>query len=125
MIIPIKVRGHNIDNSWIILYNAFLLKKFDCHINVEICSDIKVIKYIYKYICKEHDKISFFVHNNDTNVSPPEVAWRLFAFSVSEMTISVCQLQLHLDGQQFVSFKNNQAMDQIINNPMIRKMMLT
>lgn len=32
--------------------------------NVEICSDIKVVKYIYKYICKGHDKIAFSVHNN-------------------------------------------------------------
>ncbi|KAG5600731.1 hypothetical protein H5410_032101 [Solanum commersonii] len=139
MLTPIKVRGHNIDNSWIISYNPFLLKKFGCHINVEICSDIKVIKYIYQYICKGHDKIAFSVHNNDTNVeideikeyqsarwvSPPEAAWRLFAFSISEMTPSVCQLQLHLDGQQFVSLKNNQIVDQIINNPMIRKTMLT
>ncbi|KAL3365177.1 hypothetical protein AABB24_010370 [Solanum stoloniferum] len=136
---PIKVRGHNIDNSWTVPYNPFLLKKFGCHINVEICSDIKVIKYIYKYICKGHDKIAFSVHNNDTNVeideikeyqsarwvSPPESVLRLFAFSISEMTPSICQLQLHLDVQQFVSLKNNQTIDQIINNPMIKKTMLT
>ncbi|XP_060210456.1 uncharacterized protein LOC132637377 [Lycium barbarum] len=41
------------------------------------------------------------------------------------MTPTVCQLQLHLDGQQFVSFKNNQRVEQIVNNPMIKKMMLT
>ncbi|KAG5580365.1 hypothetical protein H5410_050992 [Solanum commersonii] len=136
MITLVKVRGHNIDTSWIIPYNPFFLKKFGCHINVEICFDI--VKYIYKYICKEHDKIAFFVHNNDTNVeideikeyqfarwvSPPETAWRLFAFSISEITPSVCQLQLHLDGQQFVSFKNNQTVDQIINNIMIKKMIV-
>ncbi|XP_015160967.1 uncharacterized protein [Solanum tuberosum] len=73
MITPIKVRGHNIDNSWTVPYNPFLLKKFGCHINVEICSDIKVIKYIYKYICKGHDKIAFSVHNNDTNVEIDEI----------------------------------------------------
>ncbi|XP_059277566.1 uncharacterized protein LOC132031616 [Lycium ferocissimum] len=41
------------------------------------------------------------------------------------MTPTVCQLQLYLDGQQFVSFKNNQRVEQIVNNPMIKKMMLT
>ncbi|XP_069144585.1 uncharacterized protein [Solanum lycopersicum] len=100
MITPIKVRGHNIDNSWIVPYNPYLLKKFGCHMNVEICSDIKAVKYIYKYICKGHDKIAFSVNNNDTNieideikeyqsarwVSPPEAAWRLLAFAISEMT---------------------------------------
>lgn len=54
-----------------------------------------------------------------------EATWRLLAFAISEMTPSVCQLQLHLDGQQFVSFKNNQTVDQIINNPIIKKTMLT
>ena len=80
-------------------------------------------------------KLHFSVHINNTSVeideikeyqtarlvSPPEVAWRLLAFPISEMTPSVCQLQLHLDGQQFVYFKNNQTVDQIINDPMIKK----
>ncbi|XP_019240496.1 PREDICTED: uncharacterized protein LOC109220481 [Nicotiana attenuata] len=88
--------------------------------NVEVCSDIKVVKYLYKYICKGHDKIAVYVHDNDTNkeideikeyqstrwVSPPEAAWRLFGFSISEMYPSVYHLQLHLNGQQLVSFKD-------------------
>ncbi|XP_009792184.2 uncharacterized protein [Nicotiana sylvestris] len=132
--IPVEVRGYNIDN-----YNPFLLKKFNCHINVEICSDIKVVKYLYKYICKGHDKIAFFVHGDNTNVhideikeyqsarwvSPPEAACRLFVFPISEMTPSVMQLQLHLEGQQFVSFKTIQNIHQIVNNPMTRRTILT
>ena len=43
----IKVRGKDLDNRWVIPYNANLLAKFDCHINVEICSTIKVVKYLY------------------------------------------------------------------------------
>ncbi|XP_075099108.1 uncharacterized protein LOC107798197 [Nicotiana tabacum] len=82
--------------------------KFDCHLNVEICSDIKVVKYLYKYICKGHDKIAFSVHNNDTNaeideikaarwVSPPEAMWRLSSANV----------------------------DTLVNNPLIKQTMLT
>ncbi|XP_016507130.2 uncharacterized protein LOC107824838 [Nicotiana tabacum] len=107
--------------------------------NVEVCSDIKVVKYIYKYICKGHDKIAFHIHDNDTDtdideikeyqsarwVSPPEVAWRLFSFPISEMTPTVFHLQLHLEGQQFVSFKSIENIDRIFSNPMIRKTMLT
>ena len=31
-----KVRGHNLDNRWILPYNPYLLAKIDSHINVEI-----------------------------------------------------------------------------------------
>lgn len=52
------------DNSWVVPYNPYLLCKFDCHLNVEICSDIKVVNYIYKYICKGHDRITYSLHDN-------------------------------------------------------------
>ncbi|XP_019231846.1 PREDICTED: uncharacterized protein LOC109212634 [Nicotiana attenuata] len=135
----VKVREQYLDNSWVVPYNPYLLGKFNCHINVEVCSDIKVVKYLYKYICKGHDKIAFCVQNNDTDieidevkeyrsarwVSPPKAVWRLFGFPISEMTPSVYRLQLHLEGQQFVSFKSNADIHTIVNNPMIQKTMLT
>ena len=46
----VKVKGKDLDNRWVVPYNAYLLAKFDCHINVEICSTIKAVKYLYKYI---------------------------------------------------------------------------
>ena len=33
-------------------YNAHLLLTFQCHINVEICSNVTAVKYLYKYIYK-------------------------------------------------------------------------
>ncbi|XP_070010578.1 uncharacterized protein [Nicotiana sylvestris] len=42
-------------------------------------------------------------------VSPPEAAWRLFGFSISEMYPSVYHLQLHLKGQQFMNRSNKDA----------------
>ncbi|KAL3368397.1 hypothetical protein AABB24_009320 [Solanum stoloniferum] len=41
------------------------------------------------------------------------------------MSPSVYHLQLHLENQQFVSFKTADNIDKIMNNPMIRKTMLT
>ena len=41
------------------------------------------------------------------------------------MTSSVFHLQLHLEGQQFVSFKSIENVDRILSNPMIQKTMLT
>lgn len=48
----ISHKGETIDNRHIVPYNMVLATMFDCHINVEICSSIRPIKYIYKYIFK-------------------------------------------------------------------------
>ncbi|KAL6541118.1 hypothetical protein OROMI_025001 [Orobanche minor] len=45
----VSVRHQMLDNRWVVPYNPYLLAKFDCHINVEICVGIKLIKYLYKY----------------------------------------------------------------------------
>ena len=37
------------DNRWVVPHNRQLLETFDCHINVEICTSIKTVKYLYKY----------------------------------------------------------------------------
>lgn len=69
----VKVRTQYLDNSWAVPYNPYLLAKFNCHINIEICADIKVIKYIYKYICKGHDKICFNLQSNETYIEIDEI----------------------------------------------------
>nr|XP_016498695.1 PREDICTED: uncharacterized protein LOC107817404 isoform X1 [Nicotiana tabacum]XP_016498696.1 PREDICTED: uncharacterized protein LOC107817404 isoform X1 [Nicotiana tabacum]XP_016498698.1 PREDICTED: uncharacterized protein LOC107817404 isoform X1 [Nicotiana tabacum]XP_016498699.1 PREDICTED: uncharacterized protein LOC107817404 isoform X1 [Nicotiana tabacum]XP_016498700.1 PREDICTED: uncharacterized protein LOC107817404 isoform X1 [Nicotiana tabacum]XP_016498701.1 PREDICTED: uncharacterized pro len=135
----VTIRGQLLDNSCVVPYNPYLLSKFNCHINVEVCSDIKVVKYIYKYIFKGHDKIAFFVHADDPNIeideikqyqsarwiSPPEATWRLFGFPISEISPAIYHLQVYLEGQQFVSFKTTHTINAIVSNPMIRKTMLT
>ncbi|KAG5589306.1 hypothetical protein H5410_039820 [Solanum commersonii] len=44
----------------------------------------------------------------------------MYAFPISEMNPCVYYLQLHLDGQQLVSFKSTDNIDKVINNPMIK-----
>ncbi|XP_012698637.1 uncharacterized protein LOC101778811 [Setaria italica] len=55
------IRGHILDNQWVVLYNPCLLHTFNCHINVEPCSSIKSVKYLFKYIYKGHDRASVAV----------------------------------------------------------------
>lgn len=38
-----------VDNRWIVPYNRYLTLKYDAHINVEICSSVRSVKYLYKY----------------------------------------------------------------------------
>lgn len=46
------------NNCWIISYNLFLLQKYQTHINMEVCNTVKAIKYVYKYIFKNNDRLT-------------------------------------------------------------------
>jgi hypothetical protein len=85
-----------LDNRWVVPYNPTLLRMYDCHINVEVCSSIKAVKYIYKYIHKGHDRASVTVIDVDGGqsineidnfrdarwVSPQEALWRIYSFDL-------------------------------------------
>lgn len=56
-----KVRNTMLDNRWVVPYNPYHLSGYNCHINVEICSGLKAVKYLYKYIYKGHDKVAVYI----------------------------------------------------------------
>jgi hypothetical protein len=58
------VRGHMLDNQWVVPYNPYLIRTFNWHINVEACNNIKSVKYLFKYIYKGHDRASVAVREN-------------------------------------------------------------
>ena len=58
-----------IDNSWIVPYNPYLTLKYNAHINVEICSTVMAVKYLYKYVYKGHDKALLEIKNNENDIS--------------------------------------------------------
>ncbi|KAG5536263.1 hypothetical protein RHGRI_023890 [Rhododendron griersonianum] len=127
----VQIRGQMIDNRWIVPYNPYLLAMFDCHINVEVCSTIKAVKYLYKYIYKGHDKIIYrlvtskFPGDIDEIqqyqaarwISPPEATWRIFRFALHEIRPAVISLQLHLEGfnplELFFKFEDDMAEDYV------------
>lgn len=63
----------DIDNRYVVLYNPFLLKYFEAHINVEICESVHSVKYLHKYIYKGHDCANLQVTVNQTSVNHDEV----------------------------------------------------
>ncbi|XP_062203849.1 uncharacterized protein LOC133906087 [Phragmites australis] len=135
----VHVRGHVLDNRWVVPYNPKLLRRYDCHINAEVCSSIKVVKYLYKYIYKGHDRASVSISDTDGNheineiddyrearwVAPQEALWRIFAFDLSGISPPVLQLQLHLPGMHLVSYKDNADVRQILDQQGASETMLT
>jgi hypothetical protein len=133
------VRGHTLDNRWVVPYNPYLLRMFNCHINVEVCSSIKAVKYLYKYIYKGHDRASVCVNETSENVdideikqyrdarwvTPPEALWRIYGFELSKTNPPVMQLQLHLPNMHMVSYPGKKEIKEIINRDGVEKSMLT
>ena len=141
----IIVRGQELDNRWVVPYNPYLLAKFNCHINVEICSTVKAVKYIYKYIYKGHDKIHFQVNNDNEPIAnnqptqideiteyqsarwvcPVEAIWRIYRFSLSEMHPAVIHLQLHLENFQCMTFNEKEDLRDLLQNSFRKRTILT
>ena len=72
--------GKIFDNSNVVPYNPYPSAKHDCHINVEVCASVKVIKYIHKYIYKGHGHATVDVGEHIDEILGPIklVHWRLF-----------------------------------------------
>ena len=65
----IKKKGKHkkevLDNSRVVPHNIFLLMKYRCHMNVEVCNSITAVKYLYKYVYKGHDKVMYGLKKHD------------------------------------------------------------
>lgn len=136
----VTIRRAELDNRWVVPYNPVLLMRYNCHINVEICSSIKAVKYLYKYIYKGHDKASFSVdksENDDTVINeikqyrdarcitPPEAVYRLFKFPLYNMNPPVLQLGVHLEGMHMVAFKETADLREVARSEKAQTSMLT
>ena len=64
----IIIKGNNLDCRWVVPYKPFLSMRYKTHINVEICSTITVVKYLYKYVYKGHDRATIQMQDMSGNV---------------------------------------------------------
>lgn len=62
-----------LDNQWVVPYNPYLLSRYNCHINVEICSGVTAVKYLYKYMYKGHDRVTIHITQNDGEMCIDEI----------------------------------------------------
>ncbi|CAH2016680.1 unnamed protein product [Acanthoscelides obtectus] len=128
--VPIHIGRRTVDNGWVVPYNAYLLEKYEAHINVEACSSIKSVKYLFKYIYKGFDRAQIVVRTVEEQdgqtttiqepiyneiqtfmdvryVSAPEAMWRIYTFEMHDMSHAIIKLTVHLPNMQQVYFNTN------------------
>ncbi|GBL82079.1 hypothetical protein AVEN_50639-1 [Araneus ventricosus] len=108
------VRGREMDNRFLAPYNPYLMLKYNAHINVEVCTSLRAVKYIYKYIFKGFDFANIILsagqvqYNEIANyidaryVSAPEAMWRLLGLHMHDRSHAVMRLPVHLPNQKRV-----------------------
>jgi hypothetical protein len=121
------VHGIELDNRWVVPQNVYLSTKYDAHINVEVCNNIRAVKYLFKYVYKGHDCATVEISRQSDNatkgnvvktneikkyfdchyVSASEATLRIFKFNMHERFLTVERLQYHLPNQQMVLFEDD------------------
>ncbi len=139
------VHGVELDNRWVVPHNVYLLTKYDVHINVEVCNNIRAVKYMFKYVYKRHDRpiVEISCQNDnatkgnvvETNtikkyldcryVSASEATWCMFKFDMHERFPIVECLQYHLANQQMVLFDDDDDVQEVATRLAISRTMLT
>ncbi|KHJ95423.1 hypothetical protein OESDEN_04632 [Oesophagostomum dentatum] len=127
-------------NRDVVPYNQYLIARFGCHINVEVCTHIRSYKYIFKYIHKGVDQILLEVLSDEQEmkkrsrveadgktvvdlnlchefirarfVSHIEGAFRICGFDLQKCSHTVIFLRPHLEDENVVYFKEGQDLKQ-------------
>ena len=135
--------GQKLDNRWVVPHNLYLCTKYNAHINVEICNTIGAVKYLFKYVYKGSDKVTFSLDNPteptpnipseiDQNitanknldeikkyldaryVSASEACWRIFQYDTNKQNPHTIRLPVHLEGQQNILFDDDGNLNEIL-----------
>ncbi|KAJ4753717.1 hypothetical protein LUZ62_088122 [Rhynchospora pubera] len=140
--ITVEKNGSILDNRHVVPHNIKMLLKYDAHINVERCHSSSMVKYLFKYISKGHDRAMVAIqrstdapstssHQPETAqtavdeirhyldcryLTPPEAIWRIFSFDVHYSYPSVERLPVHLLSHNNVVFSDFQELDEIANS---------
>ncbi|KAI9106718.1 hypothetical protein K1719_022246 [Acacia pycnantha] len=134
-------KGVELDNRYVVPYNARLLKLFDGHLNVEKTNQSRAIKYLFKYISKGHDRVIAGIYNANDNpstqqtvdeishylncryVSACEASWIIFSFDIHQRQPPVERLSFHLPHQQSIYYSLTENMSSVVNNPRVKESM--
>ena len=130
---PIEItrqgRRRFIDNQWVVPYNDVLLLKYGGHINLEACTSLKVVKYLFKYITKGFDCADVEIRAGNVPDPQDEVAQfasmrylcaneavaNILEHKLHDRSHDIIRLQVHLPEHQIVYFdagNEQEALDQ-------------
>ncbi|KYN16225.1 DNA repair and recombination protein pif1, mitochondrial [Trachymyrmex cornetzi] len=123
--------GYVIDNRYVVPYCPILSIIFNCHMNVEVVSSIKSVKYLYKYIYKGHDAAAITIepitdnviidHDEIRNfietryVGPVEACWRILEKKLQDKSHTIVRLPVHLPNEQSVIIENEAIEEAMIS----------
>ncbi|XP_021986250.1 uncharacterized protein LOC110882569 [Helianthus annuus] len=138
--------GVTLDNRFVVPYNALLLRKYQCHVNVEWCNQSGSIKYLFKYINKGPDRVTASVfHANSTKnnteqnvavdeikayldcryISACEAAWRIFMYDIHYRYPAVEVLPFHCEDGQSIVYNDHDNLCDIVTDPTVKMTMFT
>lgn len=113
--------GTELHNGYIAPYNPGLLRRYQSHINVEWCNQMRSIKYLFKYINKGPDRVTAAVEDEEIEeikdfydcryLSACEAAWRIYKFDIHYRFPPVERLPFHLESEQSVIFDSLESID--------------
>ena len=121
-------KGVRLDNRWVVPYNKWLCRKYDAHINVEICTTVSAVKYLYTYVYKGPDR-ALIELNAEAPVdeiraylggryfTAQEACWRILQFDLHGHFPHVQRLHVHLEDDQIVHFHDDDALREAANRP--------
>jgi hypothetical protein len=144
----VVVKDIELDNRYVVPYNPYLCKKFNAHINVEVCSHMTAIKYLFKYVYKGPDRTTVEIasaatqngseearHNEQVDeikqyldaryVSTSEGTWRLFKTPIHDRSPAIERLPVHLPNQQLAIYRDMDNIQEITNRAAAKKSPLT
>ncbi|XP_043221667.1 uncharacterized protein LOC122381498 [Amphibalanus amphitrite] len=122
--------GRLVTNQWVVPYNPLLSLRYECHINVEVCSSVDGVKYIFMYIYKGSDRqmvradqlieagqdeVAAF--RDLRSIGASEACWRLFSFEMSDRSPAVLALQVHLEDHQLIFFQPGEERQAVAEEP--------
>ena len=111
----------NEEDRLVVPHNLALLKRFRAHLNVEIAATVNVIMYLYKYLYKGPEIVRYGIqvgadssdkiecYKRARYISATDAAWRIMGFHVNRRDPAVRTLPVHLPGQDFVLFDEDEA----------------
>ncbi|XP_074328080.1 uncharacterized protein LOC141665994 [Apium graveolens] len=135
--ITINKKGVNLDNRFIVPFNRDLLVHFQCQMNLEICNNLRSLKYLCKYCLKGHDTTTICLRKTCTSTSATipkkkkglidevkhyldgryvcalEASCWIFAFDIHSRWPSVERLPIHLPGEKHVSFNSGDVLEDV------------